>query len=49
MSEHIKIITADSVKINISNTQNDTITFEKKFDKKITIFELKVRFSRQIF
>ncbi|CAO1413595.1 unnamed protein product [Diamesa serratosioi] len=36
-----KIVTADSVKINISNTQNDVITFEKKFDKKLTILELK--------
>ena len=49
MSENIKIVTSDSVKINISNTQTDNITFEKKFDKKLTIFELKVIITIQIF
>lgn len=48
MSE-FKIVTADSVKINISNTQNDVITFEKKFDKKLTILELKVIAQYNIF
>lgn len=42
MSEGIKIITSDVVKVNVSNSQNDVVSFEKKFDKRQTISELKV-------
>jgi Ubiquitin-like domain len=30
------------VKVNVSNSQNDAVSFEKKFDKNLTIAELKV-------
>lgn len=39
----IQVITADTVKINVSNSSNDVVSFEKKFDKKLTISELKSR------
>lgn len=42
MSEGFTIITSDTVKVNVSNSANDVISFEKKFDKRITISELKV-------
>lgn len=42
MSEGYTIITSDTVKVNISNSVNDVISFEKKFDKGITISDLKV-------
>lgn len=42
MSEY-KVITSDFVKVNVSNSQNDVISFERKFDKGITILDLKVR------
>lgn len=42
MSESIQIITSDTVKVNVSNSQNDVVSFEKKFDKRITISDLKV-------
>lgn len=41
MSEY-KIISSDFVKVNVSNSQNDVISFERRFDKSITISELKV-------
>lgn len=42
MSEGFKIITSDTVKVNVSNSQNDVVSFEKKFDKRQTISDLKV-------
>ena len=42
MSEGIKIITSDTVKVHVSNSVNDVVSFEKKFDKGLTISELKV-------
>lgn len=49
MSEY-KIITSDFLKVNVSNSQNDVISFERKFDKGMTILDLKVYdFSRTIF
>lgn len=42
MSETINIITADTVKVNVSNSSNDVVSFEKKFDKKLLISDLKV-------
>lgn len=42
MNEEIKIITSDTVKVNVSNSQNDVVSFEKKFDKRQTISDLKV-------
>lgn len=42
MSEGIKIITSETVKVNVSNSQNDVVSFEKKFDKRQTIADLKV-------
>lgn len=44
MSENLQVISSDSVKINVSNSSNDVVSFEKKFDKKLTIGELKVIF-----
>lgn len=46
MSESIQIITSDTVKINISNSQNNVISFEKKFNKGLKIHEFKVRKKR---
>lgn len=34
----------DFVQINVSNSQNDTVSFEKKFPKNIKIGDLKVIF-----
>lgn len=45
MSESIQVITSDTVKVNVSNSQNDVVSFEKKFDKRITISDLKVSHS----
>lgn len=42
MSEGITIITSSTVKVNVSNSVNDVVSFEKKFDKGITISDLKV-------
>lgn len=42
MNEGIRIVTSSTVKVNVSNSQNDAISFEKKFDKGITISDLKV-------
>lgn len=42
MSNEFTVITSDTVKINVSNSQNDVISFEKKFDKRLTISDLKV-------
>lgn len=42
MSETIVIPTSDTVKINVSNSANDVVSFEKKFEKRLTISELKV-------
>lgn len=47
MSENITIITSDTVKVNVSNSANDVISFEKKFDKRITISELKVSHTKR--
>lgn len=41
MSENIQVITSEFVKLNVSNSSNDVVSFEKKFDKKLTIGELK--------
>lgn len=41
--ENIQIITGDFVKVNVTNSKNDSVAFEKKFPKKFTILELKVR------
>jgi Ubiquitin-like domain len=30
------------VKVHVSNSQNDAVSFEKKFDKNLTIADLKV-------
>jgi len=46
MSENIQVITSEFVKLNVSNSSNDVVSFEKKFDKKLTIGELKVRKKR---
>ncbi|KAG5681388.1 hypothetical protein PVAND_010830 [Polypedilum vanderplanki] len=43
MSESVQIISSDTVKLNVSNSANDVITFEKKFDKKQTVGELKTK------
>lgn len=42
MSENIQVVTSDTVKVNVSNSCNDVISFEKKFFKSLPIFELKV-------
>lgn len=42
MSGNITVITSGTVKINVSNSANDVISFERKFDKGIKISELKV-------
>ena len=42
MSENMQVITAETVKLNVTNSSNDVVSFEKKFDKKLTIAELKV-------
>lgn len=42
MSESFAIITSETVKVNVSNSVNDAISFERKFDKKLTIADLKV-------
>lgn len=42
MSKSIQVVTAETVKINVSNSSNDVVSFEKKFDKKLTIGDLKV-------
>uniref|UniRef100_T1GT24 CAP-Gly domain-containing protein n=1 Tax=Megaselia scalaris TaxID=36166 RepID=T1GT24_MEGSC len=39
--ENIQIITGDFVKVNVTNSKNDSVAFEKKFPKKFTILELK--------
>lgn len=44
MSENVQIITSDTVKVNVSNSSNDVISFEKKFNKSLPIHELKVIF-----
>lgn len=41
MGDGIKIITSDFIKINISNSKNNSVSFEKKFPKNITIADLK--------
>jgi len=41
MNEGIRIITSSTVKVNVSNSQNDVVSFERKFDKGITISDLK--------
>lgn len=43
MSENIQVITSGTVKLNVSNSSNDVVSFEKKFDKSLTISELKVK------
>lgn len=40
--ESFQIITSDFVKVNVTNSKNDSVAFEKKFPKKLTILELKV-------
>lgn len=42
MSGDIQVITSGTVKINVSNSANDVISFERKFDKGIRISDLKV-------
>jgi hypothetical protein len=42
MGDSIQIITSDTVKINVSNSQNNVISFEKKFNKSLLIAEMKV-------
>lgn len=42
MSENITIVTSETVKVNVSNSSNDVVSFEKKFDKRQTISDLKV-------
>lgn len=38
----MQVITSETVKLNVSNSFNDVVSFEKKFDKKLTIGDLKV-------
>lgn len=40
--ENVHIITSDFIKVNVTNSKNDSVAFEKKFPKKFTILELKV-------
>lgn len=42
MSEIITVQTSDTVKVNVSNSSNDVISFERKLDKRQTISDLKV-------
>lgn len=42
MSGNITVITSGTVKINVSNSANDVVSFERKFDKGIKISDLKV-------
>jgi hypothetical protein len=42
MSEGITVISSDTVKVNVTNSVNDVVSFEKKFDKHLTISDLKV-------
>ena len=42
MSENIQVVTSDTVKVNVSNSFNDVVSFEKKFFKNLSINELKV-------
>lgn len=37
----------DFVQVNVSNSQNDVVSFEKKFPRDITIAELKVNIDRK--
>lgn len=37
---------SDFVTVNVSNSQNDVVSFEKKFPKDIKIDELKVSFDK---
>lgn len=43
MSESVKIVTADFVKVNVTNSKTDAVVFERKFPKNLTILEFKVR------
>lgn len=42
----IIIPSTDAVKINVSNSQNDFVSFEKKYQKSLTISDLKVSHSK---
>jgi hypothetical protein len=44
-----QVVTSDFVKLNVSNSSNNVISFEKKFDKKLQIAELKVSVIHQYF
>lgn len=37
-----QVITSDFAKVNVTNSQNDAVAFEKKFAKTLSIEELKV-------
>ncbi|XP_059618953.1 tubulin-folding cofactor B [Phlebotomus argentipes] len=41
MGESVKIVTADFVKVNVTNSKTDAVVFERKFPKDITILEFK--------
>lgn len=38
----MQVITSDVVKVNVSNSFNDVVSFEKRFNKSLRINELKV-------
>lgn len=42
MSDEIRIITSPIVKINVTNSNNNSVAFEQKFSKDLTILQLKV-------
>ncbi|XP_055710699.1 tubulin-folding cofactor B [Phlebotomus papatasi] len=41
MCESVKIVTADFVKVNVTNSKTDAVVFERKFPKNLTILEFK--------
>lgn len=42
MNSEIKIITSPIVKVNVTNSNNNSVAFEQKFSKDLTILQLKV-------
>jgi len=42
MADSINLVTNDFIKIHISNSKNNSIAFEKRFPKNLTIQEFKV-------
>ncbi|GAB0095883.1 tubulin-folding cofactor B [Sergentomyia squamirostris] len=41
MTETVKIVTSDFIKVNITNSKTDAVVFERKFPKNLTILDFK--------